>query len=64
MAVRFGPCCFCAKHIEKRGIDPCEITVETAGGKFQVWYCHGACFKTHLADLPDYSVELFEHAQL
>lgn len=64
MAVRFGPCCFCGKHVEKQGIDPCEITVETAGGKFQVWYCHGACFKALLADLPDNHAEVFEPARL
>jgi hypothetical protein len=53
--IDFGPCCFCGKTIEKQGKDPCQITVEPNDGddKWQVWYCHGACFKSHLAVLPD-----------
>jgi hypothetical protein len=35
------------------GKDACRITVEPNGdGKWQVWYSHGACFKSHLAVLP------------
>jgi hypothetical protein len=52
--VTFGPCCFCGDQIEKRGPDPCGVTVETAAGKWQVWSCHGACFKERLAALPDH----------
>ena len=55
VGVAFGPCCFCGKEIEKQGPDPCWITVEPVNGKdrWQVWYCHGECFKARLAELPD-----------
>jgi hypothetical protein len=52
--VAFGPCCFCGKAIEKHGQDPCSVTVHTAGGKWQAWFCHGACFRARLAELPDH----------
>jgi hypothetical protein len=58
MAVVFGPCCFCGKSIEEHAPeenapDPCRITVETAGGKWQVWFCHAACFRERLSNSPD-----------
>ena len=52
--IKFGPCCFCGKDIEGRPPDPCSVSVETAGGKWQVWSCHGACFKERLTNLPDH----------
>jgi hypothetical protein len=54
VTVAFGPCCFCGGDIEERKPDPCRLTVETAEGKWQVWYCHGACFRARLAATPDY----------
>jgi hypothetical protein len=53
MTVAFGPCCFCGRDIEGSGTDPCRVTVETSKGKWQVWFCHGACFRERLATLPD-----------
>ena len=53
MAVQWGPCCFCAKEIKEEGSDPCRVKVDTAQGKWQVWFCHGSCFRERLADLPD-----------
>ncbi|HXD12151.1 MAG TPA: hypothetical protein VN653_18930 [Anaerolineales bacterium] len=50
--VRWGPCCFCGEDILPTDIDPCHITVETAGGKWQVWFCHGKCFKDRVVDHP------------
>jgi hypothetical protein len=52
---RFGLCCFCGKEIEKRGSDPCRVVVTPAEreDRWQVWFCHGACFRLHLATLPD-----------
>ena len=59
--VEFGPCCLCGKEITKSETDPCNVKVETATGKWQVWKCHGACFREHLADIPD-APGLFEPA--
>ncbi len=47
--VGWGPCCFCGAHIEPSEIDPCRVSVETASGKWQVWFCHSACFKGRIA---------------
>jgi hypothetical protein len=30
------------------------VTVETAKGQWQVWFCHAACFKARLTDPPDW----------
>jgi len=60
-SVEFGPCCFCGCGIEKTDTDPCRVTVETATGKWQVWMCHGSCFRAKLADLPE-APGLFEPA--
>jgi galactitol-specific phosphotransferase system IIB component len=51
--VEWGPCCFCGAGIATSTTDPCRLTVETASGKWQVWFCHGQCFKDRLAQLPD-----------
>src|SRR5690349_20790827 len=51
--VAFGPCCFCDRSIAKHDPDPCRITVETAAGKWQVWFCHGHCFRDRLAQPPE-----------
>jgi hypothetical protein len=59
--VAFGPCCFCGKSIVKSGADPCRITVATAAGKWQVWFCHGNCFRDRLAQLPE-APNLFDPA--
>ena len=61
IAMKFGPCCFCGADIEENAADPCRVTVETAGGKWQVWMCHGACFRQKLADTPE-APGLFEPA--
>jgi hypothetical protein len=45
LRVDFNPCCFCSRPIEKNNTDPCRITVETTTGKWQVWFCHGNCFR-------------------
>ena len=50
--VNFGPCCFCGANILSTNINPCRITVETAGGNWQVWFCHGNCFKERIAQHP------------
>jgi hypothetical protein len=47
--VAFGPCCFCGALIPETATDPCRVTVETTTGKWQVWSCHGECFKARLA---------------
>ncbi|HEV2690330.1 MAG TPA: hypothetical protein VGV35_17360 [Bryobacteraceae bacterium] len=51
--VAWGPCCFCAQIIAGNPTDPCRVTVETAAGKWQVWFCHAACFKQRLTDPPE-----------
>src|SRR3974377_200448 len=61
LRVDFNPCCFCSRPIEKNNTDPCRITVETANGKWQVWFCHGNCFRQKLSDLPE-APGLFEPA--
>jgi hypothetical protein len=55
MTIRFGPCCFCGEPIEATATDPCEVKVSTsaAGKTWQVWFCHGQCFRDRLAVLPD-----------
>jgi hypothetical protein len=50
--IQFGPCCFCGEGILATDIDPCRITVETVGEKWQVWFCHGKCFKERIVDHP------------
>jgi hypothetical protein len=59
--VEFGPCCFCGSSILASETDPCTVTVTTAQNKWQVWKCHGQCFRTHLIELPKYP-GLFEPA--
>ena len=59
--VTFGPCCFCAKQIEATDVDPCRVTVETLGNKWQVWSCHGACFKERIRNPPE-APDLFDPA--
>ena len=59
--IRFGPCCFCGKDIEAKDPDPCRVTVATGAGKWQVWSCHAACFRSRLAELPE-APGLFEPA--
>ena len=53
MKVEWGPCCFCAQAIESSDTDPCRVRVETATGKWQVWFCHAACFRERLTDPPE-----------
>src|SRR5690349_11252681 len=43
-----GPCPFCGEMIVHSEVDPCRITVETVKGKWQVWFCHAACFKSKI----------------
>jgi hypothetical protein len=46
--VEFGPCCFCGEPIPMSEVDPCHLTITTARDKWQVWFCHAACFKSRL----------------
>jgi hypothetical protein len=46
--VAWGPCCFCGADIEPSDIDPCRVSVETASGKWQAWFCHSACFRDRI----------------
>lgn len=48
-----GQCCLCGNEIEATDTDPCEVSVTTAEGKWQVWWCHGNCFKAAIKDPPD-----------
>jgi len=41
--------------------DPCRVTVETTAGKWQVWTCHGNCFRARLFEHADHP-GLFEPA--
>jgi hypothetical protein len=50
--IAFGPCCFCGGYITRTEIDPCRLTIETQKEKWQVWFCHAACFKVRLSDDP------------
>ena len=61
LVVEFGPCCFCASAIAATEVDPCSVTVETKGGKWQVWHCHASCFKERLRNPPE-APDLFEPA--
>jgi len=45
-----GPCCFCGKEIREDKINPCRVTVETAEGAWQAWYCHAECFKSRITN--------------
>lgn len=47
-----GPCCFCGRMIDETALDPCNVTVETKEGLWQVWYCHSACFRERIAENP------------
>jgi hypothetical protein len=51
--ISFGPCCFCNQQIAESDIDLCAVRVETAGGKWQVWYCHADCFRERLVRRDD-----------
>jgi len=51
--VEWGPCCFCGEVIAKRDVNPCRLTVETEQGKWQTWFCHAACFRERLIQLPE-----------
>jgi hypothetical protein len=51
--VEWGPCCFCGLPIRTTNLDPCRLTVATVEGKWQVWFCHSACFKERLSNRPD-----------
>jgi hypothetical protein len=59
--VEWGPCCFCGTNICATAVDPCRLTVETKSEKWQVWFCHSACFKERLTNPPD-APGLFEPA--
>ena len=51
--VEWGPCCFCGLEIQLSDVDPCRIQVSTASGKWQVWFCHAACFKQRIKNPPE-----------
>ena len=44
--IRFTRCSLCNREIEETATDPCFIRVETKTGAWQMWTCHGACFKS------------------
>jgi hypothetical protein len=47
VVVKFnGPCCFCGRMIDDTALDPCNVTVETKEGLWQVWYCHPFALKS------------------
>jgi hypothetical protein len=48
-------CCFCGSSIANGDVDPCQLVVTTNSGQWQVWFCHGQCFKSHLGSLPEAS---------
>lgn len=49
--VRFdGPCPFCGELIEESEIDPCSLVVTTRQELWQIWYCHGECFKKRIVE--------------
>ena len=48
--IEWGPCCFCGEPIAPSDVDPCHVTITTAGDKWQVWFCHAACFKSHIVN--------------
>lgn len=50
--VEWGPCCFCGEDIPQSDTDPCRLEVTTSQGKWQVWFCHAACFKKRIFDSP------------
>jgi len=43
-----GPCPFCGEPIEETETDPCSLTATTRKELWQVWQCHGECFKKKL----------------
>ena len=47
-----GPCVFCGELIADSAVDPCKLTVETSSGLWQVWFCHGSCFRERIAENP------------
>jgi len=51
--VEWGPCCFCGSDIKASAVDPCRVQVSTAGGKWQVWFCHATCFKQRIQNPPE-----------
>jgi hypothetical protein len=53
VSVEWGPCCFCGLEIQPSDIDPCHVNISMANGKWQVWFCHAACFKKRIANPPD-----------
>ena len=55
--VKFTRCCFCNGHIEESATGPCFIRVETKTGLWQMWTCHGDCFKRCLTQPPDWPDE-------
>lgn len=48
VAVQWGPCCFCGQPIESNDVDPCSVQVSTVEEKWQVWFCHAACFRERI----------------
>lgn len=51
--VEWGPCCFCGLGIQPSPVDPCRVQVSTASSKWQVWFCHAACFKQRIKNAPE-----------
>jgi hypothetical protein len=46
--IGFGPCVFCGKDIAETNTDPCSVNVSTKSGAWQVWKCHGDCYKSRI----------------
>jgi hypothetical protein len=59
LKIEWGPCCFCSEAIKPTAAEPCRVTVETQGGKWQVWFCHADCFKSRLTTLRDLEPGIF-----
>ena len=55
--VKFTRCSLCGSEIEETATDPCFIRVETKTGLWQMWTCHGACFKKCLTKPPEWPDE-------
>ena len=46
-----GQCCFCGKDVETTVLDPCLFKVLTNNNDWEVWTCHGACFRERVMDV-------------
>ena len=56
-----GLCCFCGDGIARESDDWGHLTITHKGdeSRWQLWYCHGSCFKQRLARAADVT-DLFD----